>query len=284
MAGRLRKASSALGDRAPPPTSEQASIDRLWRASIWGIAVTALALGSFAALERVAADNLQPLEGPRSSSGGSASSNGSDSPFLGILNLGLNERGAGIASAVCAGCHGDGKKEPRSGVPNLAGQKAQAIYKQLIDFQSGERLHPQMEAVARALEIAELANAAAFYASRPERRFPPALEGSPEIERLATVGDKKRGLPACIACHGGRDTDPAYAPVLAGQPQSYLLAQLDAFASGQRKNDVSALMRRFAGKLTPQERVELARYFHGDPSGLGSKAAPRPVGKPKRAR
>jgi cytochrome c553 len=56
---------------------------------------------------------------------------------------------------------------------------------------------------------------------------------------------------------------PLETPVITGQNQDYLLAQLNAFATGQRKNDVYGRMRDVAGKLSPQERAALARYFQG---------------------
>jgi len=262
MAIRWGKSLTAPRDQGTPSRSlEETSVEGLWRISSWAIGVTAVALGSFAALDRVAADNPQSLEISRSGSGGAASFDDGDPQILKILDSGLSERGARIASAVCAGCHGDGKTEPRPGIPNLAGQKAQALYKQLIDFRSGKRLHPQMEAVAKALEIADLANSAAFYSSEPRPGLPAGLRAVPEIERLATVGDKNRDLPACMTCHAGRDTDPVYAPILAGQSEAYLLAQLEAFASGVRRNDSQAQMRNMARAMTPREIQEVAAFY-----------------------
>jgi cytochrome c553 len=41
------------------------------------------------------------------------------------------------------------------------------------------------------------------------------------------------------------------------------MTQLNAFATGQRKNDVYGRMRDVARKLRPEERAALARYFEG---------------------
>jgi len=265
MIGRWWNFPFSRDDKQDRPTScVEPSIDGLWRISTWSIAVTALALGSFAALERVAADNPQPPDITRSAS---------------AFVAGQTQRGAQIASSICAGCHGDGKTEPRPGVPNLAGQKTDVLFKQLNDFRNGDRLHTQMEAVAKALEISDLATVAAFYTSQPRPGAPGELKAAPEIERLAREGDKVRELPACMACHEGRATDPTYAPVLAGQSETYLLAQLDAFAAGRRMNDVSGLMRKFAGKLSSSERAAMAHYFHGDASRTraGSSGKPKPT-------
>ena len=42
-----------------------------------------------------------------------------------------------------------------------------------------------------------------------------------------------------------------------------MIQQMNAYASGARKNDVYGRMRDISKKLTPQEREELARYFQG---------------------
>ena len=56
---------------------------------------------------------------------------------------------------------------------------------------------------------------------------------------------------------------PIDTPTLAGQDREYMAAQLEAYASGARKNDVYGRMRDIARKLTPEERQQLARYFQG---------------------
>ena len=123
-----------------------------------------------------------------------------------------------------------------------------------------------MTPVAQKLAVADLANVAAYYAF--ESRAYAAigsreLLGDAEIERLANEGDSRRRLPACLSCHVNNAGGPIETPVITGQSEEYLLAQLNAFASGQRKNDVYGRMRDVARKLTPQERAALARYFQG---------------------
>lgn len=51
--------------------------------------------------------------------------------------------------------------------------------------------------------------------------------------------------------------------MITGQSKEYILTQLNAYAAGQRKNDVYGRMRDISRKLTPAERAELARYFEG---------------------
>ena len=81
--------------------------------------------------------------------------------------------------------------------------------------------------------------------------------------RLAWEGDTRRRIPACMSCHANGVGGPIETPALAGQNREYMVAQLDAYASGTRKNDVYGRMREIARRLTPEERQQLARYFQG---------------------
>jgi cytochrome c553 len=123
-----------------------------------------------------------------------------------------------------------------------------------------------MTPVAQTLAAQDLAAVAAYY-SEASKEYAAIgnrqLLGEVKIEQLANEGDSHRRLPACLACHINNSGGPIETPVITGQNEFYLLAQLNAFASGQRKNDVYGRMRDVAGKLTPQERADLARYFEG---------------------
>ena len=182
-----------------------------------------------------------------------------------ILASGSTRRGAAIAAQTCAACHGD-KGLSQQTFPALAGQTPEAIYKQLHDYRTGARVHPQMSPVAKALAVADLANVAAYYAA--EGRTYTALgfrdfSGELEIEKLAREGDSRRRIPACMSCHVNGVGGPIETPTITGQNHDYLLAQLNAYADGTRNNDVYGRMRSIAAKLTPEEREQLARYFQG---------------------
>ncbi len=71
----------------------------------------------------------------------------------------------------------------------------------------------------------------------------------------------------CKACHGeggAKPIQPDY-PVLAGQHADYLVAALNQYKSGKRKN---ASMNGFAAALKPQDIQNLAAYFAAQPSDL----------------
>ena len=182
-----------------------------------------------------------------------------------ILASGNTLRGASLATQVCASCHGD-KGLSQTDFPSLAGQSPYAIYKQLSDYRSGARVHPQMTPVAKQLSEHDLAAVSAYFAAASKEYAAIGardLLGEIEIERLAREGDSRRRIPACLACHLNGVGGPIETPVIIGQSREYLVAQLNAYATGQRKNDVYGRMRDIAAKLTPEEREQLARYFQG---------------------
>jgi cytochrome c553 len=73
-------------------------------------------------------------------------------------------------------------------------------------------------------------------------------------------GDPQRNIAPCAACHGQLDRKGA-APWLGGQSADYLAAQLHAFASGERHNDINEQMRNVARQMTPEEIDAVSRYY-----------------------
>ncbi len=66
----------------------------------------------------------------------------------------------------------------------------------------------------------------------------------------------------CGACHGvdGMATIVGY-PNLAGQNYEYIVAQLKAFKSGERKGASSAIMAPMAAGLSEQDMMDLAALY-----------------------
>jgi cytochrome c553 len=188
-----------------------------------------------------------------------------DPQIMRILSSGNTRRGAALAARTCAACHGD-KGLSLGPIPSLAGQSPYAIYKQLHDFRTGARVNPQMTPVAKQLAPQDLAAVSAYYsaASREYAALGLRFTTSDEvIVRLANEGDSRRRIPACVSCHMNGSGGPIETPVIVGQTADYILAQLNAYANGTRKNDVYGRMRDISRKLTPDERAALARYFEG---------------------
>jgi cytochrome c553 len=173
-------------------------------------------------------------------------------------------RGATLAQR-CAICHGP-TGISRADSPNLAGQYAAVIYKQLSDFRSGARVNAVMTPFAANLTDQEIADLAAYYAYLPRlpayHPEPPRAPGT-----IVVYGAPTRGIAPCGSCHGSLDNKTG-SPWLEGQSAVYLKAQLEAFASGQRRNDISAQMRNVARAMTPQEIDEAAAYYASQPAEI----------------
>jgi cytochrome c553 len=79
---------------------------------------------------------------------------------------------------------------------------------------------------------------------------------------IVAHGSPMRNIVSCTACHGGID-NKAGSPWLEGMPAAYVKAQLQAFASGARHNDISEQMRNVARQMTPEEMDAAAAYYAG---------------------
>jgi cytochrome c553 len=166
-------------------------------------------------------------------------------------------RGATLALR-CTMCHGE-RGMSGANSPNLAGQYAIVVYKQLKDFQSGARANAVMSPMAQNLSDQDMRDLAAYYASLPR---PAAARGLDLADAPGIVvhGAPLRNIPACAACHGGID-HKAGTPWLDGLPAAYTQMQLQAFASGARHNDISEQMRNIARNMTPDEIVAATTYY-----------------------
>ena len=79
---------------------------------------------------------------------------------------------------------------------------------------------------------------------------------------LCSAGEVKAGRTKalmCQACHGldGLSKTPD-APNIAGQTEQYIVAQLQAFKAGARKNDAMSVV---APSLSDKDIEDLAAYF-----------------------
>lgn len=63
----------------------------------------------------------------------------------------------------CAVCHGKDGIATNPEAPNLAGESAIYIEKQLLAFQTGERTHRQMSLISKGLELDEIKDLSAWY-------------------------------------------------------------------------------------------------------------------------
>jgi len=164
-------------------------------------------------------------------------------------------------SAMCVACHGADGNSLVTMYPKLAGQSANYIAKQLADFKSGARVDPVMVGMVAALSATDMDDLAAYYAVQT------STEGTGETSqvghKLYFGGDAKKGITACVACHGvkGKGMAQAAFPAVAGQNSDYLKKQLTIFRDGSRGNDNNNIMRNIAIKLSDSDIDELVKYM-----------------------
>ncbi|HVQ66447.1 MAG TPA: c-type cytochrome [Bradyrhizobium sp.] len=170
-------------------------------------------------------------------------------------------RGATLAQR-CAICHGpQGVSDANS--PNLAGQFAAVTYKELVDFKTGARVNVVMSPFATNLSNQDMLDVAAYYAYLP--RVPShKLDPAMAAPAIVTIGAPMRNIAPCGSCHGDID-NKAGSPWLGGQSAVYIKAQLQAFAAGTRRNDISQQMRNIARQMTAEEIDQVARYYEAQP-------------------
>ncbi|WP_322104210.1 c-type cytochrome [Paraburkholderia sp. J41] len=164
-------------------------------------------------------------------------------------------RGATL-SLRCTMCHGP-RGLSMANSPNLAGQYATVVYKELHDFQTGARQNAVMSPMARDLSDQDMRDLAAYYAS-----IPPIARVRGNAPAIVAFGAPMRNIPACGACHGNVDSKVG-SPWLDGLPALYTKSQLAAFASGTRHNDISEQMRNIARNMTPDEIDAAAAWYAG---------------------
>lgn len=69
----------------------------------------------------------------------------------------------------CQSCHGATGISTNPLYPNLAGQKATYLVKQIRDFKTGKRQDPIMSAMVKSLSEEDLSNIAEYYSSLTTR-------------------------------------------------------------------------------------------------------------------
>jgi cytochrome c553 len=166
------------------------------------------------------------------------------------------------AATVCAACHGADGNSASGQFPKLAGQNAGYIVQQLQDFKSGKRQNPIMSAQAKGLSDQDMQDVAAWFSSQQVHPGEADAGLVKAGETLYRGGDKNAQIPACAACHGpdGAGNAPMKVPALAGQHAEYVISQLQAFASGARKNPMMDVI---AGRLDADQMKAVASYIEG---------------------
>ncbi|MBE9538851.1 MAG: c-type cytochrome [Proteobacteria bacterium] len=171
---------------------------------------------------------------------------------------------------ACFGCHGeDGVSIDPETFPHLAGQFAGYTFKQVLDYQLGNREDDTMGAMAGMVETREdLSDISAYFASlKPVKGEPSGSKAAKAGADIYQNGNKKLGnYAACVRCHGekGRGQgNNALFPIISGQSKAYTIKQMQDFKAGTRANDPASMMAMVAKGMTDKEIEAIADYLSG---------------------
>ncbi len=192
-------------------------------------------------------------------------------------------RGADVAGGKvlydnCVSCHGSrGEGNAKLGAPNLTGQRAAYLSRQISAFVQGTRgadradtFGAQMRSVVQVFQSDDdIDNVAAYLESLPLQRSAGA-SGAAATD-VAKGRSYYNGI--CSACHGsdGTGNAPLNTPRLAGQDEAYLARQYAHFKSGVRgadRADTFGAQMRSMVKALPDEATEAAVLTYA--AGLGA--------------
>ena len=179
-------------------------------------------------------------------------------------------KGQQVASQVCVACHATDGNSTLAANPKLAGQFPEYLQKQLVNFKAqgdrkAERENPVMAGMVANLSDADMRNVAAFYAAQ---KLKPETAQSKELaaqgQKIYRGGNLASGVAACSSCHGPDGSGiPGQFPRISGQFAAYIEAQLKAFKSGARANDLNGMMRGVAARMSDAEIKAVSEYAAG---------------------
>jgi len=182
-------------------------------------------------------------------------------------------------AAMCAACHGANGIGANDTYPNLAGQQADYIAKQLKAFKSGTRVDPVMAPMAAGLSEQDMADLGAYFSGLDRSGTTASAEGgttdsgTPAAvqatvahvanasagKSLYELGDASRNIGACIGCHGkDGNSEVLIYPNLSKQHAQYIEKQLHAFKDSSRTNYA---MNQFASAMTDEDIADMGAYF-----------------------
>jgi cytochrome c553 len=181
----------------------------------------------------------------------------------------LSAAGAAQAQAVplaerlqlCAGCHNPDGNSVIPENPNLSALDPDYMVRQLQDFKSGARKSPIMSSIIPMVDEKEFPALAEFFSKqkpKPGGKVDSKLAAQgKEIYDEGIVGS---AVPACSGCHNDDGSGTEKYPRIAGQHSAYVIQQLLSFKSGERANDVKAVMRAVAKRMNEKEIRAVAEY------------------------
>jgi cytochrome c553 len=174
--------------------------------------------------------------------------------------------GAGAAPTevhlqLCSACHGPNGNAVIPDNPKLAGADPEYLARQLTHYKNGKRKHAVMSQIVITIDDASIQDLAEYFS---EQKRSPGTVSDPDLAAKGKLifekGITATGVPACASCHGNEGLGDGKYPRLAAQQPNYVEAQLRAFKTGERANDLKGVMGDVARRLTEDEIRAMAQF------------------------
>ncbi len=192
--------------------------------------------------------------------------------LTGVVHAAGDAEAGKTKAASCFACHGADGNSIAPNFPNLAGQSASYLYKQMKDFKAGKRKDPTMDAMILPLDDQAMQDISAFFATQKVKSGQADAALVDAGEAIYKGGISEIGVPACMACHGptGAGNPGAGFPQLSSQKATYVENQLKNFRTAAqnndamgRHNDASKMMRNAVKRMSDPEIKAVAQYIQG---------------------
>jgi cytochrome c553 len=157
-------------------------------------------------------------------------------------------------SASCTTCHGNDGNSAAAAYPNLAGQTAPYLYKQLKDFKEGRRKDQVMSTMVGFMTDEDMKDLADFFSVQSPAHG--TFKADPE---LVAQGKKIAQELQCMACHQSNFKGLNEFPRVTRQQYNYTVKQLKDFRDGVRTNDNGSMA--IVKNLTDDQIKALAHYL-----------------------
>ncbi len=170
------------------------------------------------------------------------------------------------SAAGCVGCHGANGNSINPDIPSLAGQDGRYLKIALQDYRDGGRKNALMEAAVAGFSDRRIDNLAAYYSR--QKPASPALGGSSQPGVFNPLGDGAKLAASCDGCHGKNGNGGQRGiPRLTGLSPDYLFTAIQAYKTGERKNETMQMFTRTLSDLA----IEKVSLFYATQEPLENK-------------
>jgi cytochrome c553 len=158
-------------------------------------------------------------------------------------------------SASCTTCHGNDGNSAAAAYPNLAGQTAEYLVKQMMDLKEGRRPNQIMSTMIQIMTDEDIRDLADYFSAQVPARSTFTVDPARVAEGKKIAAEAK-----CTTCHQTNFKGVGVIPRVSRQQYNYTVKQLKDFRDGVRTND-GGMMGPTTKDLTDDQIKSLVHYL-----------------------